>query len=82
MAAASLRASRPLLVAAAKNGRMIPCDVDATKFLLSLPRGAYTGARTVQQTRVFDYEGHMKRLGASARLDARPLVASSEIVDP
>ncbi|KAJ0397915.1 hypothetical protein ATCC90586_009714 [Pythium insidiosum] len=57
-----MRLSKALLVAAAKNGRAIPCEVDATKFLLSYPSGAYTAARTVQQTKVFDYEGHIKRL--------------------
>lgn len=52
-----------LVVAAARNGSAIACDVDGTKFLLSHPRGAYTGARTVGQTRIFDYEGHVRRLG-------------------
>ncbi|GLE08667.1 hypothetical protein PINS_up019982 [Pythium insidiosum] len=60
--AAPMRLPKALLVAAAKNGRAIPCEVDATKFLLSYPSGAYTAARTVQQTKVFDYEGHIKRL--------------------
>ncbi|TMW68559.1 hypothetical protein Poli38472_006027 [Pythium oligandrum] len=59
---ASGRVGKTLLVAAAKNGQAIHCDVDATKFLLSYPRGAYTGARTVQQTKIFDYDGHIKRL--------------------
>jgi thiol oxidase len=63
-AAAALRANTQLLVAAAKNGRAIACDVDATKFILAYPRGAYTGARTVEQTKIFDYEGHIARLGA------------------
>jgi hypothetical protein len=64
--AAALRAAhKALVVAAAKNGRAIPCDVDTTAFLLANPRGAYTSARTVEQTRVFDYEGHLKRLGGN-----------------
>ncbi|KAF1320216.1 Thioredoxin-like protein, partial [Globisporangium splendens] len=61
-AAAALRANTRLLVAAAKNGRAIACDVDATKFILVYPRGAYTAARTVEQTKIFDYDGHIKRL--------------------
>ncbi|TDH70665.1 uncharacterized protein CCR75_006422 [Bremia lactucae] len=54
--------SEKLLVAAAKNGLPIPCTLNATAFLLSHPRGAYTAARTVQQTKIFDYEGHIRRL--------------------
>lgn len=63
MGSVALRANKKLLVAAAKNGRAIACDVDATKFILTHPRGAYTGARTVDQTKIFDYDGHIKRLG-------------------
>lgn len=51
-----------LLVTAAKNGLAIPCTSDATTFLLARPRGAYTAARTVLQTRIFDYETHIRRL--------------------
>lgn len=60
----SARANKSLLVAAAKNSRAIACDVDATKFILAYPRGAYTAARTVEQIKIFDYEAHIKRLGA------------------
>ncbi|OWZ17934.1 Thioredoxin [Phytophthora megakarya] len=56
------QAEKKLIVAAAKNGLAIPCDVDATSFLLSHPRGAYTAARTVEQTKIFDYEAHVRRL--------------------
>eukprot|EP00644_Phytophthora_capsici_P016339 jgi/Phyca11/508362/fgenesh2_kg.PHYCAscaffold_34_\ len=59
---AARRAEKKLLVAAAKNGLVIPCDLDATTFLLAHPRGAYTAARTVQQTKIFDYEAHIHRL--------------------
>ncbi|KAF4319517.1 hypothetical protein BBO99_00000777 [Phytophthora kernoviae] len=59
---ATRRAEKMLLVAAAKNGSAIPCDCDATAFLLVHPRGAYTAARTVQQTKIFDYEAHIRRL--------------------
>lgn len=56
-------AARVARVAAAHNGRAIACEADATAFLLTRPRGAYTAARTVNRTCVFDYEGHLKRLG-------------------
>lgn len=56
-----------LRVAAARNGRAVACAEDATAFLLSRPRGAYTGARTVQRARILDFEGHMRRLGAFNR---------------
>ncbi|RLN70963.1 hypothetical protein BBJ28_00019829 [Nothophytophthora sp. Chile5] len=56
------RAEKTLSVAAAKNGCAIACDSDATSFLLAHPRGAYTAARTVHQTKVFDYEAHIQRL--------------------
>ncbi|KAH7479635.1 hypothetical protein PRIC1_008825 [Phytophthora ramorum] len=59
---AARQAEKKLLVAAAKNGLVIPCDSDATSFLLTHPRGAYTAARTVQQTKIFDYEAHIRRL--------------------
>ncbi|KAG6618881.1 thioredoxin-like protein [Phytophthora cinnamomi] len=59
---AALQAEKKLLVAAAKNGLAIPCDSDATAFLLAHPRGAYTAARTVHQTKIFDYEAHIRRL--------------------
>ncbi|CEG48597.1 thioredoxin-like protein [Plasmopara halstedii] len=58
----STRQAEKLLVAAAKNGIAIPCTSDATTFLLTHPRGAYTAARTVSQTRIFDYEAHIRRL--------------------
>lgn len=61
--AAAARAAAQLLVAAAKNGRALACDVDSTAFILAHPRGAYTGARTVEQTRIFDYDAHVQRLG-------------------
>uniref|UniRef100_M4BH77 Uncharacterized protein n=1 Tax=Hyaloperonospora arabidopsidis (strain Emoy2) TaxID=559515 RepID=M4BH77_HYAAE len=57
-----MTAQKKLLVTAAKNGLAIPCDVDATAFILAYPRGAYTAARTVHQTRIFDYEAHIRRL--------------------
>ncbi|DAZ99437.1 TPA: hypothetical protein N0F65_004070 [Lagenidium giganteum] len=50
------------LYAAAKNGAAMPCAIDAGKFIVTYPRGAYTAARTVEQTKVFDYHGHIKRL--------------------
>lgn len=56
------RRSEKLVVAAAKNGLAIACDTDATSFILAHPRGAYTAARTVQQTKIFDYEAHIRRL--------------------
>ncbi|KAL3666730.1 hypothetical protein V7S43_008353 [Phytophthora oleae] len=59
---AARQVEKKLLVAAAKNGLVIPCDSDATAFLLAHPRGAYTAARTVQQTKIFDYEAHIRRL--------------------
>ncbi|CAH0473340.1 unnamed protein product [Peronospora belbahrii] len=59
---AARRIEKKLMVAAAKNGLAIPCDSDATAFLLAHPRGAYTAARTVQQTRIFDYDSHIRRL--------------------
>ncbi|KAK1947789.1 hypothetical protein P3T76_000079 [Phytophthora citrophthora] len=62
---AACQVEKKLLVAAAKNGLVIPCDVEATAFLLAHPRGAYTAARTVQQTKIFDYEAHIRRLGLS-----------------
>lgn len=58
-------AAKVVRVAAAHNGRAIACDADATAFLLARPRGAYTAARTVNRSHVFDYEGHLKRLGTS-----------------
>lgn len=64
MTTSAARANKRVLVAAAKNGRAIVCDVDATKFILAYPRGAYTAARTVEQTKIFDYEAHLQRLGA------------------
>ncbi|CAI5708671.1 unnamed protein product [Peronospora farinosa] len=60
---AARQVEKKLVVAAAKNGLAIPCDSDATAFLLAHPRGAYTAARTVQQTKIFDYEAHICRLG-------------------
>ncbi|KAG7392622.1 hypothetical protein PHYPSEUDO_015010 [Phytophthora pseudosyringae] len=59
---AARQVEKKLLVAAAKNGVAIPCDSDATTFLLAHPRGAYTAARTVQQTKIFDFEAHVRRL--------------------
>ncbi|CAH0493160.1 unnamed protein product [Peronospora farinosa] len=59
---AARQVEKKLVVAAAKNGLAIPCDSDATAFLLAHPRGAYTAARTVQQTKIFDYEAHICRL--------------------
>ncbi|ETI38329.1 hypothetical protein L914_15341 [Phytophthora nicotianae] len=59
---AARQAEKKLLVAAAKNGLAIPCDLDATAFLLAHPRGAYTAARTVLQTKIFDYDAHIRRL--------------------
>ncbi|TYZ67665.1 hypothetical protein PybrP1_005809 [[Pythium] brassicae (nom. inval.)] len=57
-----MRADARLLVTAARNGRALACDVDATAFILAHPRGAYTAARTVAQTRIFDYDAHVQRL--------------------
>ncbi|KAE9024891.1 hypothetical protein PF011_g3302 [Phytophthora fragariae] len=76
---AARQAEKKLLVAAAKNGLAIPCDSDATAFLLAHPRGAYTAARTVQQTKIFDYEAHIRRLVEStvAMQTDRQLVPSA-----
>ncbi|KAJ3355679.1 hypothetical protein GGF32_001845 [Allomyces javanicus] len=38
---------------------------DSNLWLLALPRGAYTGARTVQQSHIFDYQGHIARTAKS-----------------
>lgn len=41
---------------------------DAKAFLESRPRGAYTTARTVQGTRVFELQAHIERLATTASL--------------
>ncbi|KAG2768123.1 hypothetical protein JG687_00008347 [Phytophthora cactorum] len=76
---AARQAEKKLLVAAAKNGLVIPCDLDATAFLLAHPRGAYTAARTVLQTKIFDYEAHIRRLVDStiAMQSEKPLTPSA-----
>lgn len=33
------------------------------RLLLDYPRGAYTTARTFEQKSIFDFEGHLSRLG-------------------
>ncbi|KAI9911297.1 hypothetical protein PsorP6_009053 [Peronosclerospora sorghi] len=71
---------KKLLVAAAKNGLAIPCNVDATEFLLAHPRGAYTAARTVQKTKIFDYDAHIRRLVESTiamQKKKEPVVSSA-----
>lgn len=41
---------------------IVPCTENSTDFLKNLPSGAYTSMRTVNQTRVFYFQKHMKRL--------------------
>jgi hypothetical protein len=41
---------------------------DAKAFLESRPRGAYTTARTVQGTRIFELQAHIERLATTANL--------------
>ncbi|KAL0587015.1 hypothetical protein ABG067_003355 [Albugo candida] len=57
---------KSILSAVAKNGVALPCvSLNATEFILSQPRGAYTSARTVQQFKIFDYDHHIRRLAKS-----------------
>lgn len=37
------------------------CSKESSAILKSLPRGAYTSARTVDQMFLFDYEMHLER---------------------
>ncbi|KAI9164399.1 hypothetical protein H9P43_008250 [Blastocladiella emersonii ATCC 22665] len=44
---------------------------DSNAWILSLPRGAYTGARTVFRTHIMDYPGHVARTASSlAKMEA------------
>ncbi|KAG2220908.1 hypothetical protein INT45_013037 [Circinella minor] len=43
-------------------------STDGNKFILSFPRGAYTGMRTVQKTAIVELSSHMKRLTNSLSL--------------
>ncbi|KAI9275443.1 aminotransferase [Phascolomyces articulosus] len=43
-------------------------NMNANEFVVSFPRGAYTGMRTVQKTAVVELSSHMKRLTSSLSL--------------
>nr|CCA14184.1 thioredoxinlike protein putative [Albugo laibachii Nc14] len=72
-----------ILSAAAKNGVAVPCvNMNATQFILSYPRGAYTSARTVQRYKIFDYDHHIRRLAKSTagmQLERAPLDFESKL---
>jgi thiol oxidase len=51
-----------------KNGERVPCTMNAKEVVLALPRGAYTTARTVNVTSVFEFDTHVTRLAQSSAL--------------
>ncbi|KAJ3365881.1 hypothetical protein GGF31_008219 [Allomyces arbusculus] len=56
---------------------------DSNIWLLALPRGAYTGARTVQQSHIFDYQGHIKRTATSlAKMHSPTTPLERHLTDP
>ena len=52
----------------AKEGLALPCDFDSKAFLTRFPRGAYSTARTVGQSSVFEWQTHVQRLADSVAL--------------
>lgn len=52
----------------ARNGRASLCDTPAEPWLLASPRGAYTTARTVGGSSVFELTHHVDRLARSVQL--------------
>eukprot|EP00271_Cylindrocystis_brebissonii_P022479 TRINITY_DN8669_c0_g1_i4.p1 TRINITY_DN8669_c0_g1~~TRINITY_DN8669_c0_g1_i4.p1 ORF type:complete len:383 (+),score=30.78 TRINITY_DN8669_c0_g1_i4:33-1151(+) len=61
-------AATSLQVALVKDGQVEECSLSAADFLSSAQRGAYTTARTVNRTSVFEFEFHVARLVESATL--------------
>ncbi|KNE71138.1 hypothetical protein AMAG_15805 [Allomyces macrogynus ATCC 38327] len=56
---------------------------DSNIWLLALPRGAYTGARTVQQSHIFDYQGHIQRTATSlAKMQPPSTPLERHLTDP
>eukprot|EP00002_Diphylleia_rotans_P023910 TRINITY_DN4712_c0_g1_i2.p1 TRINITY_DN4712_c0_g1~~TRINITY_DN4712_c0_g1_i2.p1 ORF type:complete len:320 (-),score=76.02 TRINITY_DN4712_c0_g1_i2:571-1530(-) len=66
-----MSASTPIVLSI--NGIVKLSDLTAKAFLTKCPRGAYTTARTVDQTRIFEFEAHIQRLANTLGLmNAQP----------
>jgi branched-subunit amino acid aminotransferase/4-amino-4-deoxychorismate lyase len=57
-----------MLYTTARQTAAAASDVTSKEFILKLPRGAYTTARTVGRSSVFELETHLERLATSAQL--------------
>ena len=57
-----------MLYTTARQTAAAASDVTSKEFILKLPRGAYTTARTVGRSSVFELETHLERLAISAQL--------------
>ncbi|GAB4821805.1 hypothetical protein N2152v2_008851 [Parachlorella kessleri] len=61
-------ASAAQAVVLVRDGQVVPCSVEAGAWLAQSPRGAYTTARTVGGSSVFELTNHVNRLASSVRL--------------
>lgn len=51
-----------------RDGDLIDTSLTSEEFLLRYPRGAYSSARTVSRSAIFNLDFHVKRLSSSAKI--------------